>query len=77
LLTTGRVTLPVLEPHSAHLRSIRRGRRPLAEVLDAITDTEARLTQLRDSPAVPNQPDWRWVDDWLHRSYLDFWTRRP
>src|SRR5215472_1119780 len=34
LLTTGRITLPVPEPDRAYLRSIRRGERPLAEVLD-------------------------------------------
>ena len=74
LLTTGRITLPVPEPHRAYLRSIRRGERPLAEVLDAITRAEARLTGLRDSPALPDQPDRAWVDDWLHRSYLNFWA---
>jgi uncharacterized protein len=75
LLTTGRITLPVPEPDRAYLRSIRRGERPLAEVLDAITGAEERLARLRDSPAIPGQPDRQWVDDWLHRSYLDFWTR--
>jgi len=76
LLTTGRITLPVPEPHRGYLRSIRRGQRPLAEVLDAITAAEARLNELRDGPGVPDQPDRGWVDDWLHRSYLSFWTRR-
>ena len=57
------------------LRSIRRGERPPGEVLDAVADAEARLTELRDSPAIPDQPDRGWVDDWLHRSYLDFWAR--
>lgn len=74
LLTTGRITLPVPEPDLGYLRSIRRGERPLAEVLEAITAAEARLTELRDSPAVPHQPDRRWVDDWLHRSYRSFWA---
>jgi hypothetical protein len=74
LLSTGRITLPVPEPHRAYLRSIRRGERPLAEVLDAITDAEAQLTRLRDSAAVADEPDRRWVDDWLHRSYLGFWA---
>jgi hypothetical protein len=77
LLTTGRITLPVPEPDRGYLRSIRRGERPLAEVLDAVTDTEARLGKLRDSPAIPQQPDRRWVDDWLHRSYLSFWGTPP
>jgi len=75
LLTTGRITLPVPEPHRAYLRSIRKGERSLSEVLDAIAETETRLAQLCDSPAVPDQPDRSWVDEWLHRSYLDFWTR--
>jgi hypothetical protein len=74
LLTTGRITLPVPEPDREYLRSIRRGERPLAEVLDAITEAEDRLERLRDGAAVPDEPDRRWVDDWLHRSYLDFWA---
>ena len=74
LLSTGRITLPVPEPHRSYLRSIRRGERPLAEVLDAITDAEEQLARLRDSPAIPGQPDRRWVDDWLHRSHLAFWA---
>jgi hypothetical protein len=73
LLTTGRVTLPGPEPHRAYLRSVRRGERPLAEVLGAITDVENRLARLRDSAAVPDQPDRAWIDDWLHRSYTQFW----
>ena len=75
LLTTGRITLPVPEPHRAWLRSVRRGERPLEEVLDTITDAEEQLARLQDSAAVPDEPDHRWVDDWLHRSYLNFWTR--
>jgi uncharacterized protein len=47
----------------------------LDEVLDAITDAEERLARLRDNPGIAGQPDRRWVDDWLHRSYLNFWTR--
>jgi hypothetical protein len=75
LLSTGRITLPVPEPHRAYLRSIRRGERPLAEILEAISNAETRLAALRDSSAIADQPDRRWVDDWLHRSYLNFWAR--
>jgi hypothetical protein len=56
LLTTGRITLPVPEPHRAYLRSIRHGQRPLAEVLDAITSAETRLTELRGSPGCRISP---------------------
>ena len=44
LLTTGRITLPIPEPHRAYLRSIRRGECPLPEVLDAISDAECQAT---------------------------------
>jgi hypothetical protein len=74
LLTTGRITLPVPEPHRSYLRSIRRGERPLTEILDAITVAENHLNQLHDSPAIPPEPDRAWVDDWLHRSYQNFWA---
>jgi hypothetical protein len=42
---------------------------------DAVADAETRLAQLRDSAAIADQPDRHWVDDWLHRSYLNFWAR--
>src|ERR1700729_3078630 len=47
LLTTGRITLPVPEPHRSYLRSIRRGERPLAEAVAALSETESRLERLR------------------------------
>jgi uncharacterized protein len=74
LLTTGRITLPVPQPHRDYLRSVRRGEVPLAEIIRAVSDAEARLAGLQDRSGVPDQPDRRWVDDWLHRSYLDFWA---
>jgi hypothetical protein len=75
LLTTGRITLPVPEPHRAYLRSIRRGERPLGEVLDAIADAEAQLVRLRDGADAPGEPDRRWVDEWLHRSHVSYWAQ--
>jgi hypothetical protein len=74
LLTTGRITLPVPEPHLSYLRAIRRGEIPLAEVIDAVTDAETRLVALRSESSVPSEPDRLWIDDWLHRSYVDYWA---
>jgi uncharacterized protein len=74
LLTTGRITLPVPAPHRDTLRAVRRGELGLADVLGLVTGAEARLTGLRDSSALPEQPDRPWVDGWLHRSYLSFWA---
>jgi hypothetical protein len=76
LLSSGRITLPVPEPDREYLRSIRRGEVGLAEVVAAVAAAELRITELRDSSAVPDQPDRRWVDEWLHRSYLNFWSAR-
>ena len=75
LLTTGRITLPVPQPHLDTLRAaVRRGQFRLAEVVEMVSDAEARLTALRDGSALPGQPDRGWVDGWLHRSYLSFWA---
>jgi hypothetical protein len=74
LLSTGRITLPVPEPTRSYLRSIRHGEVPLAEVVAAVNQAEDDLVGLRSSPVVPAQPDRDWVDNWLHRSHLDYWS---
>jgi uncharacterized protein len=43
-------------------------------VLDAIAAAEAELTRLSAAADVPDEPDRRWVDSWLHRSYLEYWA---
>jgi hypothetical protein len=73
LLTTGRITLPVPEPDRARLRSIRRGEVGLDEVVEAVTAAEAELVRLSRSSTLPDEPDRRWVDKWLHRSHLAYW----
>ena len=75
LLTTGHITLPVPAPPRDYLRAIRRGEVPLADVIAAIDEADADLLRLRSSAAVPPQPDRAWVDGWLHRSYLGYWSR--
>jgi uncharacterized protein len=74
LLTTGRITLPVPGPEGRYLRSIRRGEVPLSEVVTAIADAENSLTTLRQSSELPDVPDRNWVDQWLHRSHLNYWS---
>jgi uncharacterized protein len=74
LLSTGRITLPVPEPDRLFLRSVRRGEVPQAEVMDAVETAERSLESLRNSPAIPAEPDQAWVNDWLHRSYMSYWS---
>lgn len=73
LLTTGRITLPVPEPDRGYLRSIRRGEIPLAEVVTQIDEAAARLSSLAGSSTLPDEPDRRWADQWLHRAHLAYW----
>jgi hypothetical protein len=73
LLTTGRISLPVPDPQRAYLRSIRSGEVGLDEVVDAVSHAEDQLVRLRDGSDLPDQPDRRWVDEWLHRTYLACW----
>ncbi len=74
LLTTGRITLPVPEPGREYLRAIRRGEVELNEAVAAVTASEQQLTGLRDSATVPDEPDRHWIDQWLHRSHLEYWA---
>jgi len=75
LLSTGRITLPVPEPHRRYLREIRHGQVPLTEVIDAVLAAESELIRLRDASSLPAEPDRRWVDEWLHRNHLGYWAR--
>lgn len=74
LLTTGRITLPVPQPHREHLRAVRRGEVPLAQVLAEIDALAAELASLRTTSPLPEEPDRAWVDAWLHRSHLRHWA---
>ena len=74
LLTTGRITLPVPEPDRQYLRAVRRGEVAQAEVVAAVEAAEQKLEALRQSAAVPSEPDTEWVNGWLHRSYLSYWS---
>jgi len=76
LLSSGRITLPVPEPHRTRLRAIRRGEVDLDEVIAAVEEAERSLEALRAGSDLPDQPDRAWVDDWLHRSHLDYWSKR-
>lgn len=75
LLTTGRITLPVPEPQREYLRSIRRGEVELGEVVGVVSEAEAELVRLKESSALPDEPDSEWGDQWLHRSHLRYWDQ--
>lgn len=72
-LTTGRITLPMPEPHRSYLRSVRAGAVALADVLAVVERADADLARAAGSSTLPDQPDYAWVNSWLHRSYLKAW----
>ena len=74
LLTTGRITLPVAGTAGERLRAVRRGELALARVLADLDALEGELRRLRSASTLPPEPARAWVDDWLHRSYLSFWS---
>ncbi len=75
LLRYGRVTLPIPEPSLSELRAVRSDQRPLDEVLARLADLENQLQTLGQANDLPEQPDWHWINDWLHRSYTEYWSR--
>ena len=77
LLSTGRITLPVPEPELSRLREVRSDRWPLSDVLTWLAELEADLTALGGSSDLPPDPDWTWINGWLHRTYLEHWSRGP
>jgi hypothetical protein len=72
-LRSGRITLPIPEPHLTALREVRQGQWELPAVLAWAEQLEAELRGLADTSPLPEQPDLAWVNEWLHRSYTAFW----
>jgi hypothetical protein len=67
--------LPMADQHRQYLRAVRRGETRLGDVLAHLDEYEGRLDTLGRLSTVPDQPDRRWVDDWLHRWHLDYWAQ--
>lgn len=75
LLRTGQISLPVPEPYLSELRAVRSDQWPLPRVLDRLATIEDDLNALTQDNGLPDQPDWAWINEWLHTAYQDRWTR--
>jgi hypothetical protein len=74
LLSTGRITLPVPEPHRSRLMAVRRGEPSLDRVvadLDAATTT---LAELVDASRLPDLADPDPIDQFLVSAYERAWS---
>ena len=70
-VTTGRLTLPIPEPHGSMLRDVRHGKYTRGEVLAMADANEAALESMASE--APREPDTAAINDWLldcHRSQL-------
>ncbi len=74
LLTTGRISLPVPEPHRSRLMAVRRGEIALADVLAQLDDAVVALERLAATADVPAEADAAAVDAFLLSAHERFWA---
>jgi hypothetical protein len=73
LMTTGRLTLPMIEPDRSRVMAIRRGEIPLEEAVAEIEEIERRLHIAAAESPLPDKPDYGRVDEFVVESYRDAW----
>jgi len=73
LLTTGRLTLPLPEPHRSRIMAIRRGEIAEDEVVREIEAVEAELVGAAEESALRDEPDYAAVDAFSVESYREAW----
>lgn len=77
LLTTGRITLPILEPARTWLYDLRIGKIDQATVLDEIAALRADLVALTATADFPERPDYQRLNRWLVDVYQRWWASEP
>jgi len=70
LLETGRITLPVPEPHRTWIRELRVGKHTMAEALGMAAEYDRRIGELLRTSPLPGYPDRDRTDRWLAGAYL-------
>jgi predicted nucleotidyltransferase len=75
-LETGGLTLPMREEERAFVYATRKGEVPLNDVLTCAGELERRVEDLLTTSPLPEQPDYEKVNEWLIRTYLDYWGTR-
>ncbi len=75
LLTTGRITLPMPQPHRTWLTELREGKHTLQDALDAIADYRSQLEHLATTADWPERADRQRIDNWLVDTYQQWWAK--
>ncbi len=71
LLETGRISLPVPEPHRTWIRELRVGQHTMAEALEIAEALQHRIADLTETSHLPEYPDRDKADRWLVNAYLE------
>lgn len=74
LLTAGRLTLPIAEPHRSRLMDVRRGEPTLAQIQQMLDRAEIRLQEALESTRLPAQADRSAIDAFLVSAYQRSWA---
>jgi uncharacterized protein len=74
LAQTGRLLLPLQEPHRSKLLEVRQGVVSLEEVLVWADELEAEMKAAFDTSPLPVEPDYDAVEAWMIRTYFRMWS---
>ena len=76
LMTTGRLTLPLIEAERTWLMRIRRGEIPLDDVLQRAGERERQIKDLLLDSPIAEEPDRDAIEAWMLRTYFETWKTR-
>ena len=73
LLRTGRMTLPMPDEQRQRVVDVRNGKYELHQVSDMIDRAETSLAVAVEASPLPERPNLKAVEQWMLRTYLDYW----
>ena len=77
IVSTGRLTFPVPEPHRSFLIGVRTGQFSFQDVLQAAEMSMRTLEMLvKEEKYLPAEPDYAAVESWMCGVYLEAWKAR-
>jgi uncharacterized protein len=74
-LSTGRMTLPMAEPLRSWIVELRTGGHTMAEALEVIADSEAKLERLVGDPTIPKVANYAALSQLLVDLHESWWSR--
>lgn len=76
LLSTGRITLPMVVHEREFIGEIRQGKHSLRSCLHMAELLEAQIKKLTHDEVLPDHPDRAAMDEWLKHAHLEHWEKK-